>query len=882
MAENTEAIEEQYLSSEEDEEEEEDDEEESEEDDDEDESDGDGESTFSEECEEPKLKYERIRNDLEKILEKHAASCMAVHSKFLAMGTHWGTVHVLDHQGNNISEKEEAVHTTTVNQISLDQNGDYIASCSDDGRVAVTGLYESEHNVVQVFDCPIKAVALDPKFSKPGSSRRYVTGGDKLLLHEKGLFNRNKSTVIHDGEGQIRNIQWRSCFIAWSNELGVKVYDVLHRQRITFIRRDHGEGLRSEIYTCSICWKDDKTLIIGWADTVKICVVKDRLPYEAQAKRLPLRFVEIVSLFKTDFFVCGVAPLDNQLVVLAFLRQDSNESDSESQRPQLKILDPKPDDYEIVSSDALSIRGFQMYEANNYHLEYIEDECIFHIVSPKDVVVGRQRDMDDHITWFMENGKYEEALEMAKENSKDLNRHNVLDVGKAYIHHLIEFGKFEEAASMCQTVLGKNKELWEEWVYVFAKLQQLKVISPYVPLQDPRLSKAVYEMILNDFLITDLKGFHRLIRSWPQDLYDLMTIVSAVKDLLRKFPDDPILNQTLGDLYSYDKRYDKALAIYLKLGHKDVFALIQKHNLLHSIQDKLVMLMELDGDRTLQMLVDNVSTVTMKVVVQQFKDHPRFQYQYLDALFLKSPHVGQDFHALQVSLYAEFNRPKLLPFLSSSNYYPLQKALEECEQREFIPETVFLLGRMGNTKKALNLIMVGLKDVGRAIEFAKDQDDAELWNDLITHSMDKPSFLTGLLNNIGTHVDPIILIKRIKEGLEIPGLRDSLVKILQDFNLQMSLREGCKKILVSDCFALMDRLNKVQRRATRVDDFKLCDCCHDLLVQSNFQETTTPIIVFYCHHVFHEDCLPSYNLESCMICHSQRRRPGSGFGLGAK
>ena len=53
--------------------------------------------------------------------------------------------------------------------------------------------------------------------------------------------------------------------------------------------------------------------------------------------------------------------------------------------------------------------------------------------------------------------------------------------------------------------------------------------------------------------------------------------------------------------------------------------------------------------------------------------------------------------------------------------------------------------------------------------------------------------------------------------MEIPGLRDSLVKILQDYNLQISLREGCKKILVSDCFSLMERLNKIQRKGIRVE-----------------------------------------------------------------
>jgi len=49
------------------------------------------------------------------------------------------------------------------------------------------------------------------------------------------------------------------------------------------------------------------------------------------------------------------------------------------------------------------------------------------------------------------------------------------------------------------------------------------------------------------------------------------------------------------------------------------------------------------------------------------------------------------------------------------------------------------------------------------------------------------AFITGLLNNIGTHVDPIILIQKIREGLEIPGLRNSLVQILHDYYLQVSV-----------------------------------------------------------------------------------------------
>ena len=57
--------------------------------------------------------------------------------------------------------------------------------------------------------------------------------------------------------------------IAWANDLGVKIYDLTSKQRITFIARDHSPDLRPELYRCNLCWKDDTTLLIGWGDTVK-------------------------------------------------------------------------------------------------------------------------------------------------------------------------------------------------------------------------------------------------------------------------------------------------------------------------------------------------------------------------------------------------------------------------------------------------------------------------------------------------------------------------------------------------------------------------------------------------------------------------------------
>jgi hypothetical protein len=51
--------------------------------------------------------------------------------------------------------------------------------------------------------------------------------------------------------------------------------------------------------------------------------------------------------------------------------------------------------------------------------------------------------------------------------------------------------------------------------------------------------------------------------------------------------------------------------------------------------------------------------------------------------------------------------------------------------------------------------------------------------------MQNAKFVSSLLEHIGAYVDPIQLIKRIPNGMEIIGLRDRLVKIISDYNLQV-------------------------------------------------------------------------------------------------
>ena len=81
-----------------------DDEREEEEDEEEEEEEEDEEEEEEEE-EEPRLKYQRMGGSVPSLLASDAASCIAVAERMIALGTHGGTVHILDFLGNQVSDE---------------------------------------------------------------------------------------------------------------------------------------------------------------------------------------------------------------------------------------------------------------------------------------------------------------------------------------------------------------------------------------------------------------------------------------------------------------------------------------------------------------------------------------------------------------------------------------------------------------------------------------------------------------------------------------------------------------------------------------------------------------------------------------------------------
>ncbi|KAE8358247.1 hypothetical protein BDV27DRAFT_71736 [Aspergillus caelatus] len=445
-------------------------------------------------------------------------------------------------------------------------------------------------------------------------------------------------------------------------------------------------------------------------------------------------------------------------------------------------------------------------------------------------------------------------------------------IGELWIQQLVEEDNWKEAAEVCVKALHTAPR-WEHWAWTFIKRDKLDEISPVIPTDmHPPLASAIYETILGHYVTQDRHRFSELIGSWPFDLFDVAGIISIIKEQLGSgsitLDSDEwrILMNCLAKLYLAGGHYGEALRCYVRLQDADTaMALTREHRLLDAVSDDIpafIMirvskeqlksapkseLEELTAE-PIKLLVSEAYTgiVRPETVVNQMKAANRllFLYFYLRALWRGEslPHgatkprrghfahirdaasklaadegkaLVDNFADTAVELFANYDRALLMEFLQTSTAYTFDLAVTICEGRRFTPELIYLLSKMGQTKRALNLILSELKDVSQAISFAKSQGEPDLWEDLLDYSMDKPRFIHGLLVEAGTAIDPIKLVRRIPSGLEIEGLREGLSHLIREHDLQASISQGAAKVLQSEVAVGMDTLRRGQRRGIK-------------------------------------------------------------------
>ncbi|RKO91885.1 hypothetical protein BDK51DRAFT_34954 [Blyttiomyces helicus] len=308
-----------------------------------------------------------------------------------------------------------------------------------------------------------------------------------------------------------------------------------------------------------------------------------------------------------------------------------------------------------------------------------------------------------------------------------LQVNSILDVGQNYLTKLMNQGN---AAHMRPTILREDHKLWEQWMYRLAEIK--RIAASFWQNSGPSLSRS-------HVLIAGLRAVCSLSHLSPwQNLFATF--------IFRPYMIRPFLPVQLPQLSS---------TVY-----------------------EIVLMYFFSTD------------LPISRIVEQLRGDSRSIHIYLDTLFQKDPLEGSEYHPLQPAFYVEFDCPRLIDFLRSSTYCSFSNAHEVCEIFDMVPEIVFLLGKMGDSRKALMLSIERLRDVKRAIYFAKEQ-------------------MRKTFGRICSNTRWIS--SRISNGLEIQGLRNALVKIMSDYGVQMS-RERCEKVLISVMVTLHENLHRARTR----------------------------------------------------------------------
>ncbi|KAJ8098222.1 hypothetical protein POJ06DRAFT_200648 [Lipomyces tetrasporus] len=830
---------------------------------------------------EPRLKYTRIVDLPPTLFSSDPLSAFLAHEQFLVFATHGGTLHITTPDLKPI--RTYRAHSASI--LSLSTDGTVIASASLDGRVVIASVTDAKDISASDFLRPVHAVSLDPGFQ---ATRTFVSGGTacSLIMSEKGWLGRQSDTSLFHGEGPIDATDWTGDIILAMNDSGIHLYHAPTRSRISRIALPK-DAPRADLYRPRISWISPSRFLVGWAYSIWIIKViktgetKDSKDNNSLLPIVSERKSEVETILSIDGLVSGVLRYDDEsLLILTYNPPPSPTEDTPrplALTPEIRLVSPTSG--EEFSADQLSLRGYERLGANDYHLGVWNGtkslDRKFYVLSARDGVIATERDENDKFDWLIEKKKYEEAWEMSQTLVDDARRR---DIGIRWVESLIDAENWREAGAVLKRVLGATpvppasdtdeeesdlekslREEWERWAWVFVTGGRVADIASYLPVSSPELSSVIYEMVLGYYLTNDKEQLYKFLDKWPIEIFDAKSIIVLMENKLKE-EDDRKLRQNIAKLYVSIGNPNAAILHLLHIQDPAAIELIRDQHLLLSmlpsipeiltinltfeelesapvsiIREKSAEAVDLVVEGRLELLPEKVVEQVMKSGMEVMA------FLYLERLKEIDGFAAQGFADLQVNLYAEYDRSKLLDFLKKSNSYNLEKASEICERREYIPELVYILGKTGENKKALMLTINKLQDVDQAITFAKSQDDKDLWTDLLDYSMDKPKFIRALLEQAGTAIDPITLVRRISEGMQIEGLKPALQRILHEYELTLSIAHGAAMILNGEVEGYSEKLRRGRARGVKfeiegLEQFKLSDT----------------LIQFSCGHVFSE------------------------------
>lgn len=564
--------------------------------------------------------------------------------------------------------------------------------------------------------------------------------------------------------------------------------------------------------------------------------------------------VEVEHVFKLDCLVSGIASYkDDMCMILTYNAPDRNKDTDrmDFNNPDLRLISSVTGITE--HEEEIGLRDIENLGLNDYMLGFHHgtSNLQYFIVSAKDAVVAESIKLGDLLSWYLERQNYYEAWSISRHLVSPIKR---LNYGSLHVDHLVKEDRWLEAASFLSellflnvdelpdsdtkstvltsnsTVLVTNEErndlyvkeivsTWVTWATIFIRANHIDLLTNIIPTSAKlSLPLSIYNSILKYWMKEDQKKFYHLIETWDTELYPIKEIQSEVEEMLESQNENQRLRRILTELYVKSYEPSKAVPHLIALQDPNIVHFLSVHHILANFVEDLPKLiglkfeanematlpieqLYLKVDTIVETLVNNIHELPPSQIIKLMAEaHMHFMnYFYLESLSTKDDLITQPFGDEQIRLYSQFNRDRLLPFLTKNNNYDIDKAVELCESNEFTEELVYLLGKIGENKKALMLIINKLDDPEKAIKFAKHQNDKEAWNILLEYSMSKPLFIQALIecadDQSNLFYDPVSILERMPANVKIEGLKNSVTKISSSNDVNLVLNQLILKII---------------------------------------------------------------------------------------
>lgn len=597
--------------------------------------------------------------------------------------------------------------------------------------------------------------------------------------------------------------------------------------------------------------------------------------------------VEVEHVYKMDFLISGIHSFKDDLwVVLVYNPPEKNEDTGklDIENPDLKLVSSL--DGSTVHEEEIGFNFSENLGLNDFHLgKHIgETAARYFIMSARDAIIAEQVQLDDQLQWYLDRKMYLEAWEMSQHIVQPIKR---LKFGIWYVDSVVKQEDWSLAAEKLVKILHidpsefpigdtkstigtkvsvalsvEDKEAfvkevstqWSQWISIFIKAGHTKEITPVVPADSRwNLPKILFSEILEFWIdqLPDDELFYDLVKKWDLDLYDVSIITEKMESYLEQHHDDARFRRQLIALYERSYNPRKAVPHLVELKDPKIFTFLASNHILPFYVSEIPQFLRFRFDDPLDLermpikkvglkLHDTVMTLVdarheiapSSVIKAMFENHfDMMNYFYIEELAGIDELLVKGFEDIRIKLYGLYDRQKLLPFLTSHEDYDISKAIEICETNSLTDELVYLLGKVGENKKALHLIMEQLNDPRRAIRFAKLQNDEETWHLLLQYSYSRPEFIKALIelsdDQSSAYYNPITILQNMDPDIVVEGLKDSVIKVENENDVNIIVNELILRIVTKRSQYISQTLYNNMIRGVEIDEKDFAQFAHD-------------------------------------------------------